>query len=133
MRNSNEPQSPELGELEEIVMNIVWRDAPCTAEACREALLPERPLKDSTIRTVLRRLEEKGFVKHTTSGRTFLYSPAAAPQNVAAKAVKQIVERFCGGSVERLLLGMVDNEVVGKAELERLARKIAAAKGGRKR
>lgn len=130
MRNSQDPPSPDLGALEEIVMNLVWQHAPCTAETCREVLLPERPLKDSTVRTVLRRLEEKGLVTHSVDGRTYLYRPVDAPQNFAARAVKQIMERFCGGSVEQLLLGMVDNDMVGKEELERLAKKIAAAKGG---
>jgi hypothetical protein len=47
---------------------------------------------------------------------------------VAAKAVRQIIERFCGGSVEALLLGMVNNDVVDESELERLAQRIARRK-----
>jgi len=58
-----------------------------------------------------------------------VYADAERPQNVAARAVRQIVERFCSGSVEQLLVGMVNNDVIDKQELERLARKIARRKG----
>ena len=131
MRNLNEDPNP-IGELEHAILDHIWRDGPCSAESCREALLPQRPLKDSTIRTVLRRLEEKGFVDHTVEGRTFLYQAAERPTNLAARAVQHIVNKFCGGSLEQLLVGMVDNEMLDRKELERLAKKIAQAKGGRK-
>jgi predicted transcriptional regulator len=82
-------------------------------------------MKDSTIRTVLRRLEEKGYVTHEVEGRTFIYKASDRRQNVAVRAVKNIIDRFCGGSAEDLVLGMVDNEVLDQKQLERLARKIA--------
>ncbi|HEV2617571.1 MAG TPA: BlaI/MecI/CopY family transcriptional regulator [Candidatus Acidoferrales bacterium] len=114
-----------LGEVEQAVMDYVWSHGPCTSEACREALAEERPMKESTIRTVLRRLEEKGYVAHETRGRTYIYRAAEARQNVAARAVKSIIDRFCGGSAEQLVIGMVDNEVIDRKVLERLTRKIA--------
>jgi predicted transcriptional regulator len=82
-------------------------------------------MKDSTIRTVLRRPEEKGYLTHETEGRTFIYKASDARQNVAVRAVKGIIDRFCGGSAEQLLLGMVDNAVLDSKQLERLTRKIA--------
>ena len=88
-----------------------------------------RPLKESTIRTVLRRLEEKGYLSHTTDGRTFLYRPAESRQAVAGRAVKRIVDWFCAGSVEDLLVGMVDSAVLDRSELQRLAARIATSKG----
>ncbi|HVA16293.1 MAG TPA: BlaI/MecI/CopY family transcriptional regulator [Candidatus Dormibacteraeota bacterium] len=120
-----------LGDVEQAVMDYVWSHGPCTSETCREALAEERPMKESTIRTVLRRLEEKGYVTHATSGRTFIYRAAEARQNVAAHAVKSIIDRFCGGSAEQLVIGMVDNQVLSKKELERLAHKIAQRKEGK--
>src|SRR6204780_4012717 len=114
-----------LGEVEQLVMNYIWAPGPASSEACREALAPSRPMKDSTIRTVLRRLEEKGYLTHETEGRTFIYKASDARQNVAVRAVKSIIDRFCGGSAEQLVLGMVDNAVLNRKQLERLARKIA--------
>jgi BlaI family transcriptional regulator, penicillinase repressor len=117
-----------LGEVEQLVMDHVWSHGPVSSEACREALAATRPMKESTIRTVLRRLEDKGYVTHEISGRTFIYRAAEPRQNVAVRAVKHIIDRFCGGSAEQLVIGMVDNAVLDRKQLERLAQKIAARK-----
>jgi len=109
-------------------MDYVWTHGPTSSEACREALASSRPMKDSTIRTVLRRLEEKGYLEHEIEGRRFLYRASDARQNVAVRAVKSIIDRFCGGSAEQLVLGMVDNAVLNRKQLERLARKVAETK-----
>ena len=110
-------------------MDYVWSHGPSTAEECREALASTRPMKDSTVRTVLRRLEDKGYLSHSVEGRTFVYHAADARENVAVRAVKNIIDRFCGGSAEQLVLGMVDNEVLDRQLLERLARKIGESEG----
>jgi predicted transcriptional regulator len=124
--NTTPPHDPaELGELERDVLIIVWRNGHVTADQVREEL--DRPLKDSTVRTVLRRLEEKGYVAHGIDDRTFVYRPAESRQRVAGRAVKRIVDWFCEGSVETLLVGMVDSKVLDRAELQRLADRIAAA------
>lgn len=115
----------ELGQLERDILSIIWRLGQVTAERVREEL--DRPLKDSTIRTVLRRLEEKGYLAHEVENRTFIYSPAETRRRVAGRAVQRIVDWFCEGSVEELLVGMVDSKVLGRAELQRLAERIAAA------
>src|ERR1039458_8594507 len=116
----------ELGELERDILGIVWRLGEVTAEQVREEV--QRPLKDSTIRTVLRRLEEKGYPAHSVDNRTFVYRPAESPQKVAARAVQRIVDWFCQGSVEELLVGLLDSKVVSRSELERLSKRVAAAK-----
>ncbi len=121
-----------LGQVEQMVMDFVWSHGPCSAEACREALRPTRPMKESTVRTILRRLEQKGFVTHETEGRTYIYRAAEGRRNVAVRAVKNIIDRFCGGSAEELVMGMVDHAVLDRDELERLAHKIAQRKAQEK-
>ena len=117
-----------LSHLEHLVMEVVWRRKSATAEDVRLDLAERHPMKESTARTILKRLEEKGYVDHSVDGRTNVYRGIDAPQNVAAKAVRQIIERFCGGSVEALLVGMVNNDVVDESELQRLAQRIARRK-----
>jgi BlaI family penicillinase repressor len=109
-------------------MDYVWSHAGCTAEDCREGVAAQRVLKDSTIRTILRNLEEKQYVSHEVRGRTFIYSAADTPRNIAVQAAQQLIDRFCGGSVEELLVGLVDNQVLQPKQLQRLAEKIAARK-----
>lgn len=124
-----DPKRPKgLGDVEQIIMDHVWAHGPCSAESCREALAPTRPMKESTVRTMLRRLEQKGFVSHEIERRTYIYRAAQARQNVAVRAVKNIIDRFCGGSAEELVVGMVENSVIGRVQLERLARRIAQEK-----
>jgi predicted transcriptional regulator len=89
-------------------------------------------MKESTVRTILRRLEQKGFVTHETEGRTYIYRAAEGRRNVAVRAVKNIIDRFCGGSAEELVMGMVDHAVLDRDELERLAHKIAQRKAQEK-
>jgi len=105
-------------------MEVVWQRGSATADIVRAALDPDRPLKDSTVRTVLKRLEDKGYLRHKVEGRTYVYSGSEPRQNIAVRAVKQILDRFCSGSVESLLVGMVDQEVVDADELERMVTRL---------
>jgi len=118
------PKSP-LSALEQQIMNAIWSLGEATAADIQAALQPHRTLTDSTIRTVLSRLEEKGYLHHKVIGRTFQYSSLEAPNALAAHAVKQIVDHFCQGSVESLLAGMVDGEIVDTAELQRIVDRLA--------
>ena len=117
---------PELGDLEREVMQLVWAHAPITAEIVREKLA--RRLKESTVRTVLRRLEDKAYVRHSVDGRTYVYHAAQPRGRVAAKAVQRIVDWFCNGSIEEVLVGMVDTAMLDQRQLRMLADKVAKAK-----
>jgi len=121
----------DLGDLEQDVMQLVWAHGAVSADAVREAL--KRPLKESTIRTVLRRLEDKGYVKHTTENRTFIYTATEQRERVAAKAVKRIVDWFCNGSVEDVLIGMVDSKMLDQKQLSAIAKRLSAAKEAKTR
>jgi predicted transcriptional regulator len=109
-------------------MDVLWQRPRATAEEVRNALAARHPMKESTGRTILKRLEEKGYVRREVEGRVFVYSGVQEPQHIAVKAVRQVLDRFCGGSVERLLLGMVNGDVIDEKELERLAQRIARRK-----
>jgi BlaI family penicillinase repressor len=116
----------DLGDLEREVLQLVWQNGPSTADFVQKAL--SRPLKESTVRTVLKRLEEKGHLTHTVDNRTFVYQAADTRGRAAARAVKRIVDRFCNGSLEEVLVGLVDTKVLDLKELQRLADKIAKAR-----
>ena len=99
----------DLSALEELVMSFVWSNNSATSEDVRTSFAERHPMKDSTVRTILRRLEDKGYATHSVEGRTFRYHPVHPGENVAAQAVRRIVDRFCNGSIEQLLVGMVDD------------------------
>ena len=114
-------------------MQTVWNRGRATAEDVRMALADTQPMKDSTVRTILRRLEQKGYVTHQVEGRTYVYLPKVASRNVATDAVRGIIEGFCGGSVEDLLVGMVDDELLSPEKLRELAEQIEKSERDAKR
>ncbi len=124
MRNTKLPRKA-LSELEHLVMDFLWRHGSSTAEQVREGLASKHPMKDATARTILRRLEEKGYASHSEEGRTYIYSGVEQPENVAMRAIRQIIDRFWGGSAEALVAGMVEQEVIDPDELKELARKLS--------
>jgi predicted transcriptional regulator len=124
---------PPLSGLEQKVMDIIWSRNAATAADVQSALQPDRTLRDSTVRTVLSRLEEKGYLKHKVDGRTFVYSSVERPANLAVRAVKQIVDRLCHGSFESLLVGLVDDEIVDPQELQQIVDRLAAQRSNNAR
>ena len=125
------PPKSALSGLEQEVMDVIWSHGKVTAADIQTALTPRHPLRDSTIRTILTRLEEKDYVTHEVDSRTFVYTSVEPPNSVAARAVKQIVDRFCQGSLESLLVGMVDEEIVNPAELEQIMNRLGAQRPAR--
>jgi BlaI family penicillinase repressor len=109
-----------LSELDRAVMQAVWDQAPCSVEAVHRHVSRTRDLKEVTVRTILRRLEHKGYVHHTVEGRAYLYHPSASARTLAARAVRTIVDTFCRGSVEELVSGLVEGDVLNDAELRTL-------------
>jgi BlaI family transcriptional regulator, penicillinase repressor len=109
-----------LTDLENAVMRVVWDAEPCSVEAVYEVVSRDRDLKETTVRTLLRRLEQKGYLRHESEGRAYLYRSTEQPRNLAARAVRQIIDRFCQGSVEELISGMVDGRMLSKAEIDSL-------------
>ena len=117
-------KAPPLTELHQAILDRLSSLGPATAEQIREALLPSFKLKDSSVRTLLRRLESRGYIARQLEGKTFVYETKVATGRVAAHGVRDMIERFWSGSVEQFLTGMVDEKILTVSEIERLARKI---------
>ena len=124
MTISNRP----LTDLQQGIVDFIWKTGPCTAEQVREGLAPARQLKDSTIRTLLRRLEEREYLTHTVEGKVFVYRASMPPRSVAARSVQHLIERFWSGSAEQFLAGMVDAKVLTPAQIRKLADKVKPRK-----
>jgi BlaI family penicillinase repressor len=101
-------------------MSVVWSAGPSSVELVHRAVSSKRSLKEVTVRTILRRLEQKGYLRHGTEGRAFIYEATEPARSLAGRAVRQIIDRLCHGSVEELVSGMVDAKVLSRRELHRL-------------
>jgi BlaI family penicillinase repressor len=122
---------PLLTELENEVMKAVWDKGPCSVERVHLVVSGARTLKETTTRTLLRRLEQKGYLQHEAKGRAYIYSAIEPASSLAARAVRQIIDRFCRGSVEELVSGMVEAKVLSKTEMEQLEAFVRSKQGGK--
>jgi BlaI family penicillinase repressor len=121
-----------LTELENEVMQAVWEAGPCSVEAVHQNISRNRRLKETSTRTLLRRLEQKGYLRHKTEGRAYIYRAVEPARSLAARAVRQIIDRFCQGSVEELVTGMVESKVLSKSEMDRLEEFVSRRRQGGK-
>jgi len=80
------------------------------------------------VRTLLRRLEARGYISRRVAGSVFVYRANVSSTRVAARAVKRIIDSFWSGSAEAFLAGMVDEQVLSADEIQRLAKKVKGAK-----
>jgi len=101
-------------------MRAVWDAGPCSVDSVHQVVGNKHKIKESTTRTLLRRLELKGYLRHEAEGRAYVYRAVEPSRSLAARAVRQIIDRFCKGSLEELVTGMVDAKVLSKNELSRL-------------
>src|SRR5580698_10566648 len=121
-----------LTDLESAVMRVVWDAGPSSGEAVHQTVSRSRSLKETTIRTLLRRLEIKGYLRHEADGRAYIYRAVEPARSLAARAVRQIIDRFCQGSVEELVSGMVEAKVMSKDEMARLEEFVRGRRQGGK-
>ena len=111
---------PPLADLESEVMQAVWKIEPCSVEAVHAIVSRRHDLKETSVRSILRRLEQKGYLAHEANGSAYIYRSTETSRSLAARAVRQLIDRFCQGSVEELVSGLVDANVLTKEELKRL-------------
>ena len=106
-------------------MRIVWERGEAAAEDVSEALGSR--FKNATVRTVLRRVEQKGYLEHRREGRAFIYRPTVDAATAARGAVRRVLDRFYGGSVERLLVGLLDGKMLDARQLSELQARVKDA------
>lgn len=121
-----------LTDLENEVMQAVWDGETCTVEAVYQVVSRKRKLKETTVRTLLRRLEQKGYLRHESDGRAYVYRAVEPARRLAARAVRQIIDGFCRGSVEELVSGMVEAKVLKKDDIDELERFVRNRRRGGK-
>jgi BlaI family penicillinase repressor len=105
-------------------MTCVWRRGRVTADEVTKALRGR--LTNASVRTVLRRIEMKGFLTHGEEGRTFVYVPTVEPPTAARGALRRLLDRFYGGSGEQLIVGLLDGRMIDRRQLTDLARQVSA-------
>ena len=111
------------------LMKIIWERGRATAREVKDAIEKDRPLAESTVRTMLRSLEEKGFLTHDVDEndrhKPYIYRPLVQREEVSRGMLHDLLDRLFDGSRELLLNYLFENGDVDLEELQRLREKIA--------
>ena len=119
---------PELTPAQGEIMEIIWELGEVSATEVRRVLSRSRPVARNTVRTLLERMEEKGWITHREDGRTFLYSAAQPRQATIGQKVREVIDTVCGGSAEALVTALLDYRGLSPGELERIRQMLAKAR-----
>ena len=120
-------RSPALTDAEARVMSVLWQGNPSTVGDVVAALKHNRPVTYSTVQTILRILENKGYVTHDKVARAFVYRPLVDEQQARRRALRHLVGRLFNGSPSLLVLNVLDDKEIDPAELARMKRLIENA------
>jgi BlaI family transcriptional regulator, penicillinase repressor len=119
--------SPALTDAEARVMGVLWQLETATVGDVVAALAPERTVSYSTVQTILRILEDKGYVAHDKVARAFLYRPVVDARQARRRALRHLALRLFNGSPSLLVMNVLNDEEMDPDELQRLKKLIEEA------
>jgi predicted transcriptional regulator len=105
-------------------MEVVWEKGKATVAEVVEVLPKDVPLAYSTVLTTLRILENKGYLRHTKEGRSFVYHPVVKREQARQNALTHLLRRFFEDSPELLMLNLMERGEISARELARLRKRI---------
>ena len=121
------PRSPTLTDAEARVMSVLWKRERATVADVVGTLTRKRPVSYSTVQTILRILEDKGYVSHEKVARAFIYSPRVDERQARRRALKHLLARLFNGSPSLLVLNVLEDDQIEPEELSRLKKLIEDA------
>lgn len=122
------PPAAELSAAQQEIMDIIWQHGELSASEIREIVAERRPVARNTIRTLIERMQAKGWLVHRPVGRTFLYSAAIRRQDSVGHKIADFVDSVCDGSLESLVTAFIDYRGLTSAELKRIGKMLNDAK-----
>jgi predicted transcriptional regulator len=118
------PRKNTLTDPELEIMKIVWRLEKTTVRAVYEELLERRKIAYTTVMTVMRTLEQKGYLKSLQDERAYIYQPTRPKNQVIKGMVKEFVDRVFNGSADRLVAHLLEDRRLSESELREIVRMI---------
>jgi|ERR1039458_2989056 predicted transcriptional regulator len=117
-----------LGDLQLRIMKVLWANGEITVAGMHEAVAGERSLAYTTVATMLRKMEERGLVRHRVEGRSFLYRAAVAEEAVSRSMADALLDRLFEGSMAEMVRHLLSTREVSRKELSALEKLIAERK-----
>ncbi len=115
-------EHPTPGELE--VLQIIWRQGPCTVRQVLEELNRTRPRAYTSVMSLLNVMTDKKLLRRKPDGRAFLYSARVEEQPTLREMVGDLVERAFGGSAELLVARALEQTDLSPQQLDEISRMI---------
>jgi predicted transcriptional regulator len=122
------PKHTTLTPQELEIMKLVWQRDTATVRDIYETLLERRKIAYTTVMTMMKILETKGYLKKRRQERAFVYRPARPKSQVIAGMLREFIDRVFNGSAEPLLVHLVKSRQIRQKELKEIARMIEEAK-----
>jgi predicted transcriptional regulator len=116
---------PQLTDLQLAIMKVLWERGRATVAEITDALRPERELAQTTVATVLSRLEKRGVVGHETRARQFVYVPHVTQPEAERSMVSELTDRLFGGDPAALVSHLMTVRQFSRADLARVKAIIA--------
>ena len=115
-----------LGKLQSEVMEHLWHLGSATVAEVVELIAKRRPVTYTTVLVAMQKLEKKGWLKHRTKGRAYVYRPARTRQQVHGSLLRDFLHSAFRGDPKLLLAQLLDDHPVSESELAELRRLIDA-------
>lgn len=122
---SKKPSEIRLGRLELQIMNVVWERGTATVHDVKEAISRGRKPAYSTILTMMRKLEAKGYLEHDVAERTYVYRATISRQTARRSMLGDLLERVFDGSPSLLVSSLVEQNQLTERELSEIRKLIA--------
>lgn len=119
---------PPLSTAQREVMEVIWDQREAGVMDVTRILNADRPVARNTVRTLLERMEEKGWLQHRTAGRSFLYSATVPREESLGQRVLDMVDKACGGNPEKLMMALIEYRGLSDAEAQRIRSMLDAAR-----
>ncbi|MGQ0647369.1 MAG: BlaI/MecI/CopY family transcriptional regulator [Gemmatimonadaceae bacterium] len=116
-----------LTDLQLAIVRLLWTNGECTVVDVQDGLLPERSLAQTTVATLLTRLEKRGVVSHRTVGRQFVYRAEVTEPDVRKSMVGELTNSLFEGRPTALISHLLVERELGADELGEVKRMIAEA------
>ncbi|NKB32123.1 MAG: BlaI/MecI/CopY family transcriptional regulator [Pseudomonadales bacterium] len=126
-KNSIRNKQP-LTRAQREVMEVIWDAGEASVADVTKSINEQRPIARNTIRTLMERMEEKGWLQHQVSGRTYIYSATVPREESLGQRVVDMVDKACGGNPEKLVMALMQYRGLSDDEAKRIRKMLDEAK-----
>ncbi len=117
-----------LSRSEREIMELIWDNTESSVLEITEKLNTRRPVARNTVRTLMERMEEKGWLAHRVEGRSYVYAALVPREESLGQRVLEMVDKACGGNPEKLMMALLQYRGLSEEEAKRIRVMLDEAK-----